>query len=109
MKSNGPGSPALLSTTIRGTDRFRPREEMTMDRPMSAFVLSATLHGVVIAILLLLSYAASQQVNPARPILELVAGAGHNYGARVAPKLGTPDGVKFDVPPTPKAEPREAL
>ncbi len=76
-----------------------------MERPMSAFVLSATLHGVVIAVLLLLSYVASQQVQKAPRILELVAGAGDNYGARVAPKLGTPNGVKLDVPTPPQPEP----
>jgi colicin import membrane protein len=77
---------------------------MTMDRPMSAFMLSATLHGVVIALLLLLGYAAKQQVKDMPRVLELVAGGGDNLSARVAPKLGVENGVKLSVPPQPKAE-----
>jgi colicin import membrane protein len=76
---------------------------MTMDRPMSAFMLSATLHGVVIALLLLLGYAAKQQVRDMPRVLELVAGGGDDLGAKLAPKLGTP-GVKLTVPPPPKME-----
>jgi colicin import membrane protein len=77
------------------------------DRPAIAFMLSATLHGVVIGILFLLSYAANQRLRDMPRVLELVAGEGDNYGAKVAPKLGTPDALKIDVPapPTPKAAP----
>jgi colicin import membrane protein len=73
------------------------------DRPMSAFMLSATLHGVVVGILFLLSYAASQQVKNMPRVLELVAGEGDNYGAKLAPALGNP-GVKIDVPVAPAAK-----
>ncbi|MDO8544058.1 MAG: TonB family protein [Opitutaceae bacterium] len=66
-------------------------------------MLSATLHAVVAALALLLSYSASQQDNEAPKIFELVAGEGDNYAAREAPALGTP-GVKLQVPTAPKAE-----
>src|SRR5688572_11506316 len=77
------------------------------DRPVSAFLLSTTLNSVVVGILLLLSYAANQQVKKMPRVLELVAGEGDNYMATAAPALGTPGGVKLDVPapPAPKAEP----
>jgi colicin import membrane protein len=77
------------------------------DRPVSDFLLSATLHGVVIGFILLMGYAANQQVRNMPQILELVAGEGDNFGATVAPALGTPGGIKIDlpVPPAPKVEP----
>ncbi len=70
-----------------------------------AFLLSATLHATVAGLLLLLSYAASQPVKHIPKVLELVAGEGDNYGARVAPALGTTGGVKVDVPATPLPQP----
>lgn len=38
-------------------------------------------------------------------VLELVAGEGDNYGATVAPRLGSPDAVKLDLPPMPTPRP----
>lgn len=80
------------------------------DRPASAFMLSATLHAVVAAIGVVLGYVAKQSAENMPRVLELVAGEGDNYGAKVAPALGTPDGVKLDLaaPPAPKAEPVKA-
>lgn len=77
---------------------------MTPTSP-SAFLLSATLHGVALALALLLSYAASRQDRVEPRILELVAGEGDNYGAREAPALGREGGVKLTVPSAPEPKP----
>jgi len=74
-----------------------------------AFALSLVLHGGVAALLLFFGYTASRQNKEAPKIFELVAGAGDNYLATEAPALGTPGGIKLDLPapskPEPKAEP----
>lgn len=76
-------------------------------RSPSAFALSTLLHaGVAAAVLLGIFF--SQQRHPVQPVVfELVAGAGNNYAATVAPALGSPAGrLKFDLPqaaPTPEA------
>jgi colicin import membrane protein len=74
-------------------------------------MLSATLHGVAIALALLFSYTASRQDREAPKILELVAGEGDNFAAREAPALGTPGGIKVSVPeaPTPRPAPPEPV
>ncbi|MSU24463.1 MAG: TonB family protein [Opitutus sp.] len=76
------------------------------DRTPAAFMISLTLHGAVVAILLFFTYAMNRPVRETPKIFELVAGAGDNYGATVAPALGTPGGVKINVPapPAPKPE-----
>jgi colicin import membrane protein len=66
----------------------------------SAFFLSATLHGAVIALAFLMMLVARLYVEKPPPILELVAGEGDNFSAREAPALGTPR-VKLDVPAPP--------
>src|SRR5215218_1986272 len=68
----------------------------------SAFFLSATLHGVVVSMILLLTYAWQDSAKEAPKIFELVAGEGDDYMATAAPALGT-EGVKFQAkePPTP--------
>jgi colicin import membrane protein len=83
---------------------------MTATSPQ-AFLLSATLHGVVIALALLFSYTASRQSEEAPKILELVAGEGDNFAAREAPALGTPGGIKVSVPeaPAPRPAPPEPV
>lgn len=76
----------------------------------SAFALSALLHAVVIGLLLLAIFVS--QRREARPpvVFELVAGAGNNYAATVAPALGSPAGqVKLPAakpapPSVPKVE-----
>ena len=73
---------------------------MTATSPR-AFLLSATLHAAVAGALLFFAYAAGQQVKEAPKILELVAGEGDNFGAKVAPALGTSGGVKVELPAAP--------
>lgn len=70
----------------------------------SAFLLSATLHGVCIALVLFFTYGLTQGVKESPKIFELVAGEGDNYMAEEAPALGTPDGVGVAMPdiPAPK-------
>lgn len=74
-------------------------------------MLSLTLHGAIVAIVLFFTYAVHTQVKEQPKIFELVAGEGDNYMATEAPALGTP-GVKLNVPtqPTPapviKSEPQ---
>lgn len=83
---------------------------MTATSPR-AFLLSAVLHGTVIALALLFSYTASRPNREAPKILELVAGEGDNFSAREAPALGTPGGIKVSVPeaPTPRPAPPEPV
>lgn len=70
-----------------------------------AFMMSATLHGVVVALILFFTFAASRRDPPTVPIFELVQGVGDNYLAREAPALGTESGtgVAVDVPKLPPA------
>ena len=79
---------------------------MTARSPSALFV-SASLHGLVVAIAVLLTYLAQTQVKEAPKILELVAGEGDDYGATAAPALGTPGGIKIAIPepPAPAPEP----
>ncbi len=74
-------------------------------RSPSALLLSASLHGLVVAIAVLLTYLAQSQVKQVPKILELVEGPGDNYGATAAPALGTPDGVKIAIPEPPAPQP----
>ncbi len=76
-------------------------------RTSNAFLLSVTLHGTIIALILLFSFVTTGQTRNMPRVLELVAGEGNNSSATVAPMLGTTDRVKLTVPvPTPpKAEP----
>lgn len=71
--------------------------------------MSAALHGLIIALAFLWAYVSSLTDRPPVKILELVAGEGTNYQATEAPALGTPGGVKLNIPaPTPpKAEPAQ--
>ena len=69
-----------------------------------AFMLSLALHGVLVVLALLMSYAVNQQVKNAPKVFELVAGAGDNYLATEAPALGSPTGLKLDLPTTTTAQ-----
>lgn len=73
-------------------------------RSPGAFFLSATFHALIVGIVVLFSLESCSEEQPRPRVLELVAGEGDNFGATVAPKLGTPGGLKIDVPvpPTPK-------
>lgn len=66
----------------------------------SAFLLSATLHGLVVALIFLVTYLLHQQVKESPKIFELVAGAGNNYAATEAPPA-IADPINFDLPETP--------
>jgi len=68
-------------------------------------MLSATLHGVAIALALLFAYATSQREQEPPKVLELVAGEGDNFMAREAPALGTPGGIKLAIPKAPEPKP----
>jgi colicin import membrane protein len=74
-------------------------------RSSSAYFISALLHGSVVALILFFAYLANETSNEGPKVFELVAGAGDNYGATEAPALGSPGGIKIDVPsePTPAA------
>jgi colicin import membrane protein len=68
------------------------------------FLLSATLHGAVAA-LLFLSFVMKRDDGEKPRVFELVAGEGDNYMAREAPALGSPGGVKLDLPKPPEPKP----
>jgi len=67
----------------------------------SAFFVSLLLHGSMVAIMLLFSYAVHQQVKDSPKVFEMVAGEGDNYAATEAPALGIPGGIKLAVPEVP--------
>jgi len=74
-------------------------------RSPSALLLSATLHGLLVGIALLLAYAVESDVKEQPKVFELVAGEGDNYGALEAPALGVPGGVKIAIPEPPAPAP----
>lgn len=80
----------------------------------NAYVASIMLHGFFAAVILLSAYLFRDEAVNTK-IIELVAGAGDNYGALVAPALGDPDSTKTAdpnaVPPVapPVATPFEAV
>jgi len=69
---------------------------MTAQSPGS-YTLSLVIHGVAAALLALGALLANRPPTDAPKILELVAGAGNNYGATAAPALGSPDGIKVNL------------
>lgn len=75
-------------------------------------MLSATFHALIIGCFIGFAVLTDNREKMAPRVLELVAGEGDNYGATVAPKLGTPGAAKLDVPaipiPAPKPEPEPA-
>jgi len=74
---------------------------MTATSP-SAFMLSATLHALVVALILLIAYVANSGDTPPPTVLELVAGEGDNFAANEAPALGIPDGIKVPLTKAPE-------
>ena len=69
------------------------------------FLFSATLHGIVAALMFFGFVFKRDDVNVPK-VFELVAGEGNNYMAREAPALGTPGGVSVEMPSIP--EPKRA-
>jgi colicin import membrane protein len=76
------------------------------DRTPGAFFMSLTLHGSVVAIMFLYAYATGFLTAEKPKVFELVAGVGDNYMATEAPALGSPGGIKLDIPtpPTPQVK-----
>ncbi len=79
---------------------------MTANSP-GAFMLSATLHTAAVIIALLFGYV-SRSDDPPEKIMELVAGIGDNYTATEAPALGTPEGLRSNVPKVAEPKPTPA-
>lgn len=67
----------------------------------SAFFLSLTLHGLVVALLFFFTVVLHKQKPDTPKVFELVAGEGDNYAATEAPAYGAPDVVRFNVPDVP--------
>jgi len=78
--------------------------DMTARSP-TAFLISATIHGLFAAVMFYTAYALKDEIIDKAKVFELVAGEGDNYAATEAPALGTPGGVKFDMPAAPKSAP----
>lgn len=76
------------------------------DRMPAAFVLSLTLHGAMVVLLLAVGYVASRPPKLENVPFELVQGEGDNFAATEAPKLGIEGGLKvpISVPPMPQPE-----
>ena len=76
-----------------------------------AFFLSASFHGLIIALILISAYLLQQKTPEPTKIFELVAGAGNNYAATEAPAPSVPDTIKFDLPeaPAPEVEPAPVI
>jgi TonB family protein len=77
-------------------------------RSPSAYLSSATLHAVAVVLVVAAAWVTNQQTRPPVKIFDLVAGEGDNWAATEAPALGTPDGVKLQVPATAESVPRIA-
>ena len=74
---------------------------MTSHSP-TAFLMSATLHALFVAALLFSAYSVKDEMIDKAKVLALVAGEGDNYATTEAPALGSPDGVKFELPNLPE-------
>lgn len=76
------------------------------DRMPAAFVLSLSLHGAMVVLLLAVGYVASRPPKLENVPFELVQGEGDNFAATEAPKLGIEGGLKvpISVPPMPQPE-----
>ncbi len=70
---------------------------MTATSPR-AFALSASLHAMVVLLLVLGGWMTRTRSPEAPTILELVAGEGDNYMATEAPALGDPNSIKLEIP-----------
>lgn len=75
-------------------------------RSPSAFFLSVTVHGLAVALIVLLGFWFRVKLPETVQVFELVAGAGDNYAATEAPALGNSEtaeatGVAFTAPPRP--------
>ncbi len=79
---------------------------MTAQSP-SAYMLSATVHTVVVGLIVAAAWVAQQQVREPAKIIEMVAGAGDNIYATEAAALGSPTGSEaVKVPNIPVPMPK---
>ncbi len=69
------------------------------------FWMSAALHGAAATLLFLGTYVVHSRESDEVKVFELVAGEGDNFMATEAPALGTPGGVKIDLPDPPAPTP----
>ena len=79
---------------------------MTYERSAPSYLSSVVLHVLLVAVILFFTYVIEQDAPPPPKILELVAGAGDNYGAKAAPALGSPNGHQGSRFPTCPFPPR---
>lgn len=78
-------------------------------RSHPAYFASVFLHAAVVGVVLVFAYlSAKKRLADTPQIFELVAGEGDNYAATEAPALGTPGGVKIEVPAIPQPQPAPA-
>jgi colicin import membrane protein len=75
------------------------------DRMPTAFLTSLTLHGAVVAVMLLMAYTAGLEKRTETKVFELVQGEGDNFAATEAPLLGVPGGIKVNIPTPPAPRP----
>lgn len=73
----------------------------------NAYSLSLLIHGGFVGLLFLGAFVVegARMLEKKPQIFELVAGEGDNYSALEAPALGTPTGVKIDIPTAPVIAP----
>lgn len=71
----------------------------------SAFVLSFTLHGAVVALIVFFVYLLRVSAPEMPKIFELVAGEGDNFAATEAPALSAP-GISLNIPSPPVVRPQ---
>lgn len=71
----------------------------------SAFVLSVTLHGAVVALIIFFVYLLRVSAPEMPKIFELVAGEGDNFAATEAPALSAP-GIALNIPSPPVTRPQ---
>ena len=75
------------------------------DRRSVAFLTSLALHGAVVAIMLVVAYAGRMDSAREPATFELVDGEGDNFGATVAPALGSSGGIKVPAEAMPPVVP----
>lgn len=81
---------------------------MNNSRSPNAFLLSVILHGLIVALVFLLSYSLQDHEVETTKIFDLVQAPGDNYAATEAPALGSPTGIKVDFPQVPVVTPSPA-
>lgn len=74
-------------------------------RTANSFFSSVALHAALAALVLWFTWSRSKVEKDAPPIFELVAGEGDNYAATEAPALGSPGGIKLEIPEPPAPAP----